>query len=163
MTPRSAALAVAALVTLAAGEAAAQYCPVSSTYFTGNYSLAGCTVGTCWAPAPFPGSTAISGSQYPSTNYACATTAPGTGALENSLYTYDPNGNLTVAKDPLGHSTTNSYDALNRLTQVLDAASGTTQYAYNGNAVLNQVTDPRNLVTAYMLNGFGETVSFPVQ
>ena len=49
------------------------------------------------------------------------------------LYTYDGNGNLTVSKDPLGRSTTNSYDALNRLTQVLDPASGTTKYAYNGN------------------------------
>ena len=148
---------VAILAGLFASEAAAQYCPVGSTYFTNNYSRPGCTVGTCWAPTPFPGSIPITGSQYPSTNYACATTAPGSGALENTLYTYDGNGNLTVAKDPLGHSTTNTYDALNRLTQVLDPASGTTQYAYNGNNALKQVIDPRNLATNYTLNGFGET------
>ena len=159
MSSRSLALALAALGSLAVGEAAAQYCPVTSTYFSGNYSLAGCTVGTCWAPAAFSGSTTITGSQYPSTNYACATTAPAAGALENTLYSYDSNGNLTVAKDPLGHSTTNTYDALNRLTQVLDPASGTTQYGYNGNGVLKQVTDPRTLVTSYTLNGFGETTT----
>ena len=140
-----------------ASEVAAQYCPVSSTYFSSNYSLSGCTVGTCWAIMPFPGSTAISGSQYPSTNYACATTNPTAGALENTLYAYDGNGNLTVAKDPLGRSTISSYDALNRLTQMLDPANGTTKYAYNGNGVLKQVTDPRNLVTTYTLNGFGQT------
>jgi len=159
MSSRSLALALAALGSLAVGEAAAQYCPVTSTYFSGNYSLAGCTVGTCWAPAAFSGSTTITGSQYPSTNYACATTAPAAGALENTLYTYDNNGNLTIAKDPLSHSTTNTYDALNRLTQVLDPASGTTQYGYNGNGVLKQVTDPRTLVTTYTLNGFGETTT----
>ena len=147
-----------ALFAVASG-AAGQYCPVASTYFTNNYSRPACTIGTCWATAPFPGSTAISGSQYPSTNYACATTGPASGALENALYLYDAHGNLTVAKDPLGRSTTNTYDALNRLTQVLNPASGTTKYAYNGNGVLKQVTDPRNLVTTYTLNGFGETTT----
>ncbi len=74
-----------ALFAVASG-AAGQYCPVASTYFTNNYSRPACTIGTCWATAPFPGSTAISGSQYPSTNYACATTGPASGALENTLY-----------------------------------------------------------------------------
>jgi len=153
------ALAGACIAALVAGRAVAQYCPVTSTYFSGNYSLSGCTVGTCWASSPFPGSTAISGSQYPSTNFACAATSPAAGAPENTLYTYDGNGNLTVSKDPLGRSTTHSYDALSRLTQVLDPASGITKYAYNGNGVLKQVTDPRNLVTTYTLNGFGETAT----
>ena len=85
--------------------------------------------------------------------------SPPAGALENTLYTYDANGNLTVTKDPLGRSTANSYDALNRLTQVLDPAAGTTKYAYNGNGVLKQVTDPRSLATNYTLNGFGETTT----
>jgi RHS repeat-associated protein len=144
---------------MASGQAFAQYCPVPSTYFVGNYALSGCTVGSCWSGSAFPGSTAISGSQYPGTNYACATAAPAAGALENTLYTYDGNGNLTVSKDPLGRSTTNSYDALNRLTQVLDPAAGTTKYGHSGTGVLKQVTDPRNLVTAYTLNGFGETTT----
>ena len=156
-------LPIAALVVgtqaLLVGIAAAQYCPVTSTYFTSNYSLAGCTAGTCWAPAAFTGSAPITGTTYPSTNYACATTAPAVGASENTLYTYDANGNLTNSKDPLGRSTANSYDALNRLTQVLDPAAGTTKYAYNGNGVLKQVTDPRNLATTYSLNGFGETTT----
>ena len=157
MGNRQLALATFVFVSLAANNVAAQYCPVSTTYFTSNYSRPGCTVGTCWAPNPFLGSNPITGSQYPSVNYACATAAPGEGALENTLYTYDGNGNLTVRKDPLGRSTTNTYDALNRLTQVRDTASGTTKYAYDGKNVLKQITDPRNLVTAYTLNGFGET------
>jgi RHS repeat-associated protein len=150
---------LAALVALVAGQAVAQYCPVTSTHFSSTYSLAGCTagIGTCWSVSAFPGSMPISGSQYPSTNYACATPAPVAGALENALYAYDGNGNLTVAKDPLGRSTTNSYDALNRLIQVLDPAAGITRYAYNGNNTLVQVTDPRTLNTVYSPNGFGET------
>ena len=148
----------AGLLALTSGHAIAQYCAVGSTYFASNYGLAGCTVGSCWAPAPFAGSIPIAGS-YPSTNYACATTAPGAGALSNTLYTYDANGNLTVTKDPLGRSTTNSFDALNRLTQVFDPASGTTKYGYNSNGELKQVTDPRNLVTSYTRNGLGDTTT----
>ena len=155
----SSALCCAILAALFAGEAAAQYCPVGSTYFSGNYSRSGCTVGTCWAPNPFTGSTPITGSQYPSTNYACATTSPGTGALENTLYGYDANRNRTSARDPLGRTTTNSYDALNRLIQVLDPGAGTTKYGYNLNHALAQVTDPRNLATSYTINGFGETTT----
>jgi len=147
-----------ALVGLTLGHATAQYCPVTSTYFTGNYALAGCTIGTCWAPAPFPGSIPKAGTQYPSTNYICAAAAPATGALENALNAFDANGNLTTAKDPLAHSTTNSYDALNRVTQVLDPAGNTTKYAYRANNTLLQVTDPRALNTVYSPNGFGETL-----
>jgi RHS repeat-associated protein len=147
------------LIAALAPPASAQFCPGGPTYFSGNYSLSGCTVGTCWSPNPFPSSTRITGSQYPSTNYACATTTPVSGALENTLYTYDANGNLTVVKDPLAHSTTNAYDALNRLTQVTDPASGLTKYAYNLNNILNKVTDPRNLATNYTIDGFGETTT----
>lgn len=147
---------IVALLAVASSEAAAQYCPVTSTYFTGNYSL-GCTIGTCWAPAPFPGSTAKAGSAYPSTNYACAATTPRSSELENTLYTYDAHGNLTSTKDPLAHTTTNSFDALNRLIKVLDLASGATKYAYNGDNAPVQVTDPVQLRTTYSVNGFGET------
>ena len=148
-----------ALIGLAASDAAAQFCPVTSTYFSAHFSLCGGgTATTCWASSPFPGSTAITGSQYPSTNYACATMVPAAGALENTLYTYDGNGNLKVTRDPIGNSTTNSYDALNRLTQVLDPATKTIKYAYNGNNTLVQVTDPRTLNTVYSTNGFGDTL-----
>jgi RHS repeat-associated protein len=148
--------AVAAAAALAVIDASAQYCPVATTYFGTNY-FGGCTVGSCWAPYPFTGSTSVSGS-YPSTNYACATTAPITGQLENTLNTYDNNGNLTTVKDPLTHQTANTFDALNRLLTVLDPNSGTTSYAYDTANNLTQVTDPNGTVTSYTYSGLNDLI-----
>ena len=144
---------LAAAMLLCASNAFAQFCPGATTYFASNYALPSCTVGTCWSATPFTGSTAVTGSTYPSTNYACAAATPAAGAQENTLYTYDNNGNLTVAKDPLAHQTTSTFDALNRLTQVLDPSSGTTNYTYDGANNLTQVTDPRNNATLYTYDG----------
>jgi RHS repeat-associated protein len=165
---RTARLLVAATVigvgSLSAEVAAAPslYCPVGSTFFAGNFALSNCTAGglanTCWAPASFPGSTPITGS-YPSTNYACASSAPMPGALENTLHAYDGNGNQVATVDPLGRATNRTYDALNRLMQVLDPAGNPTKYAYNLNDALTQVIDPRSLPTAYEMNGFGEVTT----
>ena len=89
---RNAALVTVSFAIFVTSEAIGQYCPVGTTYFAGNFSRAGCTVGTCWASSPFSGSIAITGSQYPSTNYTCATTSPAAGAQENTLYTHVPAG-----------------------------------------------------------------------
>jgi YD repeat-containing protein len=75
---------------------------------------------------------------------------------QTTLYTYDPDGNLTSITDPLTHTTVNAYDALNRLTQVTDAASGVTRYGYDPLDQLKSVTDPRNLVTSYNVNALGD-------
>jgi YD repeat-containing protein len=146
---RNAVHVIVSFATLVVGEAAGQYCRVATTYFASNFSRPGCSGRHLLGCLAVPGSTAITGSPYPSTNYACATTAPAAGALENTLYAYDGNGNRTSTKDPLAHSTVNTYDALNRLTQVLDPANKTTGYAYNGNGTLLQVSDPRFLNTVY--------------
>src|SRR5574342_339646 len=106
---------------LLAANAWAQYCPVETTYFTTNYFTA-CTVGSCWAKTSFPGSIQVSGS-YPGTYYACATSTVPPGAAENTLYTYDSNGNLTSIKDPFGKVTTNEYDPLNRLKKMIEPAA----------------------------------------
>lgn len=98
------------------GNVFAQFCPSATTYFTSNYSLPSCSVGTCWSATPFTGSTAVTSSTYPNTNYACSTATPPAGVQENTLYTYDNNGNLLTTRDPLGHPTGNIFDALNRLT-----------------------------------------------
>lgn len=142
-------LAIAAIVF--ALDASAQYCPVATIYFSTNY-FGGCTVGSCWAPYPFMGSTTVSGN-YPSTNYACATTNPPVGQLENTLNTYDNNGNLTTVKDPLAHQTANTFDALNRLLQVLDPNGRTTNYAYDSANNLTQVADPNGAATNYTYDG----------
>ena len=152
-TATSAAIGMAAVLILGAGSAFAQFCPGATTYFASNYSLLSCMVGTCWSAVPFAGSTPATGSTYPNTNYSCALTAPPATAQENSLYSYDNNGNLLTTKDPLGHQTGNIYDALNRLTQVLDPNLGTTTYAYDNANNLTQVTDPRGNATAYIYDG----------
>ena len=77
---------------------------------------------------------------------------------QTTTYSYDGNGNVTSASDPLSHANASSYDALNRLTQVLDPAGGTTQYAYDSAHNLTQVTDPRGLATAYTYDGLGNAI-----
>ena len=138
------------------GEAAAQFCPVGSTYFATNYFVA-CAVGSCWASAPFPGS-AIESGTYPSTNFACATSTPAAEAQNNTRYEYDNNGNRTSSRDPLAHTTGSSYDALNRLLQVTDPANQLTKYEYDATGNLSRITDPRNLATAYAFDGLGNQV-----
>jgi RHS repeat-associated protein len=146
-------LGLAASMLWCVGNVFAQFCPGATSYFASNYSLPSCSVGTCWSATPFSGSTAVTGSTYPSTNYACATATPPAGAQENTLYTYDNNGNLLTARDPLAHQTGSIFDALNRLTQVLDPNLGTSIYAYDAANNLTQVTDPRGNATAYAYDG----------
>ena len=152
-----------ACVALIATNASGQYCPATTTFFpsgmNGTLGVACGAQGSCWAPSPFSGSTPKTNLAPNLANYACSAATPPSGALENTLYGYDANSNLTATKDPLGHTTTNAYDALNRLTQVTDPASGLTKYAYNLNSVLSKVTDPRNLATNYTIDGFGETTT----
>src|SRR5207302_1319031 len=128
-------------------------CPGAATYFTSNYALPSCSVGTCWSTTPFTGSTAVTSNIYPGTNYVCASATPPASAQENTLYSYDNNANLLTIRDPLGHQTGNIYDALNRLTQVLDPNLGTTTYTYDGANNLTQVSDPRGSATNYTYDG----------
>jgi RHS repeat-associated protein len=50
-------------------------------------------------------------------------------AKSNTVYSYDPAGNLLTITYPVSPSITLSYDALNRLTNMVDAV-GTTRYGY---------------------------------
>jgi RHS repeat-associated protein len=146
-------LGLAVALVLFTGNALAQFCPGATTYFSSNYALPACSTGTCWSATPFTGSTAVTGSTYPNSNYACATATPPAGAQENTLYNYDNNGNLLTTRDPLGHTAGNIFDALNRLTQVLDPNLGTTTYTYDGANNLTQVSDPRASATSYTYDG----------
>src|SRR5665213_2921878 len=156
--PRLAQFAVVALGLMLGGMAWGQYCAGGSTFFSPNL-VSGCTVGSCWAQAPFPGSSTISGSQYPAANYACASATPLSGALEVTLQTYDGNGNRTSSQDPLAHTTGNSYDALNRLTQVQDPAAGATAYGYDQANNLTQVTVPLGHATTYTYSGLDDLIT----
>ena len=71
-------------------------------------------------------------------------------------FTYDDNGNLKTATDPLNHTTTNVYDSLNRLMKIVDPNNGETQYGYNALDQLTSVTDPRGVTTQYNYNAFSD-------
>src|SRR5216683_1367784 len=98
-----------------AGNVFAQFCPGATTYFTSNYSLPSCSVGTCWSATPFTGSTAVTGNTYPGTN----------------RYTYDGANNLTQVSDSLGSATSYTYDGLNNLTKLVSPDTGTTNNTYD--------------------------------
>jgi len=63
--------------------------------------------------------------------------------------TYDPNGNLAVATDQLGRTTTYTYDALNRPVSMdySDPATPDVAYAYDANGNRNSMTDGTGATT----------------
>ena len=74
---------------------------------------------------------------------------------QTSVYSYDGNGNLKAAVDPLNRSTGLNYDALNRLLNSTDAGGGVTRYGYDAKDRLASVQDPINLATTYTYDGLG--------
>jgi len=75
---------------------------------------------------------------------------------QTTSYSHDPQGNLTVASDPLNDTTRFAYDALNRRIQTTDAANGNTRYGYDPLDRLTAEADPRNLVTGYGYDGLDD-------
>lgn len=72
------------------------------------------------------------------------------GALENeTVYTYNSQGNVTRITDPLGNSTSYAYDSYGNLIQVSDALGNTTAFSYDvlGNKLTE--TDSRGYTTTY--------------
>ena len=160
MNPRLhfASVCVASVQLPLVGEAVAQYCPVATHLFQRQLRAAGCTVGTCWAPNPFTGSTPITGT-YPSTNYACARRLPAAGRVgEHALWLRQqrqshlrqgparPQHQQQLRRPESSHPGTRSG------VRARPSTPTTEQRA-------RQVTDPRNLVTTYTMNGFGETTT----
>ncbi len=74
-------------------------------------------------------------------------------------FTYDANGNIFTATDPLGRIDGSEYDPLDRLTRTLQDVAGIyadTQLEYDALDRLTKVTDPKELETEYTWNAFGD-------
>ena len=72
---------------------------------------------------------------------------------------YDGNGNLLTATDPLGQTTTRTYDNVNRLLTVKDALNNQTTYTYDkwGNRLT--LTDPNGGQTGYSYDKANRLIS----
>jgi len=75
---------------------------------------------------------------------------------QTTVYSHDPQGNLTSVSDPLSHTTSYNYDALNRPVQSTDAAGGVTGFGFDALDRLTTETDPRNLTTGYFYDGLDD-------
>ena len=78
-----------------------------------------------------------------------------------TLFSYDANGELDLASDPLNHTFDQDVDALGRINkqvQDLGGIAATSQFAYDLRDNLAQVIDPKGLATTYGYNGFDELV-----
>lgn len=76
-------------------------------------------------------------------------------------YTYNKNGGLETATDPLAHRARQQYDALDRLKNTLEDETGlrvATSYEYDALDNLTKVTDSRQKTTTYTYNAFGEVI-----
>ena len=77
-------------------------------------------------------------------------------ANQETVHSYDENGNLDAITDPRNRTTSFDYDALNRLERITDAGLGLTQFTYDVHDSIVSVSDPRSLLTTYSRNGFGD-------
>ena len=75
-------------------------------------------------------------------------------------YTYDTNGQVLTATDPLGHVTTYTYDAKGDLATVTDALGHITKFTgYDADGRPTSFTDPNGLTTKLTYNFRGEPTS----
>jgi len=82
--------------------------------------------------------------------------AGATPADFDTLYDFDPAGNLDTVTDPLDHVTDHDYDPAGRLTSVTDPRDNTTSYTYDPAGRLDTVTDPFGKVTDYHYDADGD-------
>ncbi|MFD0404685.1 DUF6531 domain-containing protein [Kitasatospora sp. NPDC127116] len=79
-----------------------------------------------------------------------------TAATYTTAYAYDPAGNPTSLKDPLGNTITTGFDPLNRPTTVTDPLGRKTTTGYDAAGRVTTVTDPNGAVTTNTWNAAGE-------
>jgi RHS repeat-associated protein len=75
---------------------------------------------------------------------------------EETVFTYDANGNQDTVTDPLSRVTDSDVDPLNRLIESTDALLGDTRYRYDARDNLVEVTDAEGLSTSYTFDGLGD-------
>lgn len=88
----------------------------------------------------------------------------GLGRLEHSfgaedqetIYTYDGNGNQKTVLDPLLRLTEYDYDELDRLEKTTDPDRNEIEFSYDAQDNLRTVIDPRDVTTSYNYTGFDE-------
>jgi RHS repeat-associated protein len=83
------------------------------------------------------------------------------GSLKRSwAYTYNANGQVLTATDPLGHVTSYTYDTAGDVTSIKDALGHVTALTgYDADGRLLSMTDPNGLVTTLTYNFRGEVTS----
>lgn len=79
-------------------------------------------------------------------------------ALQETHYSYDPNGNLLTITDPLGEQTNFVYDAVNRRKYVYDALGGVTEYCYDSLDRIIRMFDPRRAMTDFVYDNVGNLI-----
>jgi RHS repeat-associated protein len=75
---------------------------------------------------------------------------------EETVFTYDANGNQDTVTDALARVTDSDVDPLNRLIESTDALLGDTKYRYDARDNLVEVTDAEGLSTSYTFDGLGD-------
>jgi RHS repeat-associated protein len=80
------------------------------------------------------------------------------GMGDQTVSQLDPNGNVVIVTDPLGHTTTESYDALNRVNATQGAISSVPPTLYFLDALDHptKITSPKGADTLYVYDAFGE-------
>lgn len=110
-----------------ASPGAPAYCPQGSTYYSDSYG-SGCSGGSCWASAPFPGGLDASPLGYPGQYYSCPIPA-----TQNGLRTTQTDWHASLPFP----TERRVYDATNAL-----AAQSTWTYNARGQALTAIQTDP---------------------
>ena len=79
-----------------------------------------------------------------------------------SSYTYDENGNVTVAKNVLDKTTNYEYDANNNLTTVTPPTGAEINYTYDNYHNVETATTAEGVVYTYEYDGYGNNTSIAI-
>ncbi|NVO00841.1 MAG: hypothetical protein HXX17_16110, partial [Geobacteraceae bacterium] len=81
------------------------------------------------------------------------------GPQGESSNSYDVSGNLLVAIDPSGASTTYTYDQNGNISTIKNPLNQVTTYNYNAGGLLSSISDPTGIVTTFTYDANGNRAS----